>query len=117
MISICAAGTLGKDAELQFLPNGTGVLKFSVACRTGFDKQKQEAETTWLECALFGTRAENLAPMLTKGGKVTVFGTMKERKWLDNEGGKHSKWEANINEVALQSSKPQNSNTDNQWNE
>lgn len=46
MISVCAAGNLGKDSELKFTANGDGILSFSVACRTGYDKQAQKEKTT-----------------------------------------------------------------------
>lgn len=115
MISISAAGTLGQDSELKYLPNGTGVLSWSMACDTGYDSQKKEKKTTWLNCKMFGQRTESLSSLLTKGSKVTVYGFMEERRWQDDQGGKHSMWEASINQVDLQGAK-QSSNTDGNWN-
>ena len=115
MISVAAAGNLGKDSELKFTANGDGILSFSVACRTGYDKQAQKEKTTWLNCSLFGKRAETLSEMLKKGTKCTVFGSMEEQQWTDNEGNKHSRWQCNVNEVVLQGGKPQQGNDDGNW--
>jgi len=48
--------------------NGKRVLNFSVAVNEGRDR------TTWFDCALWGDRADKLAPYIQKGGKVTVSG-------------------------------------------
>lgn len=120
MISISAAGTVGKDAELKYSASGTEVLQFSIACDTGWDSQKKEKKTTWLNCTMFGKRAETLSPKLTKGTKVTVYGFMEERRWEDDQGGKRSAWSATIDNVDLQGggggNRQQHSNTDGNWN-
>jgi len=48
--------------------NDKRVLNFSVAVNEGKDR------TTWFDCALWGDRADKLAPYIQKGGKVTVAG-------------------------------------------
>lgn len=106
MIAMTAAGTVGQDAELQFSAAGTEVLNFSVACRTGYDKQKGESVTTWVRCVMFGKRAETMAPMLTKGSKVTVTGTGGLRTYTTKDGRDGTSLELNVSEVALQGGKP-----------
>lgn len=54
-------------------PNSVGdkrVLNFSVAVQEGRDR------TTWFDCALWGERADKLAPYIQKGGKITVTGSV-----------------------------------------
>ena len=97
MNSLCIAGTLGKDAEVNYLPNGDAVCKFSVADSMGKDRG-----TIWWNCQLFGKRAESLAPYLVKGQAVTVSGNVTEREWNDKEGTKRKSMDVRVQDVALQ---------------
>lgn len=69
-------GNLGRDAELK-RTDRTEILNFSVGAKTG----RKDDETIWFSCALFGKRAESLAPLLKKGKKVFVRGEFKLRQW------------------------------------
>ena len=97
MNSISVAGTLGKDAEIRYLPNGDAVCNFSVADSMGKDKG-----TIWWNCQLFGKRAESLSQYLTKGQAVTVSGNVTEREWSDKEGNKRKTMDVRVQDVALQ---------------
>ena len=97
MNNISIAGTLGKDAEVRYLPNGDAVCNFSVADSMGKDKG-----TIWWNCQLFGKRAESLAQYLTKGQAVTVSGNVTEREWNDKEGTKRKSMDVRVQDVALQ---------------
>lgn len=97
MNSISVAGTLGKDAEIRYLPNGDAVCNFSVADSMGKDKG-----TIWWNCQLFGKRAESLSQYLTKGQAVTVSGNVTEREWNDKEGNKRKTMDVRVQDVALQ---------------
>jgi single-strand DNA-binding protein len=97
MNNISIAGTLGKDAEVRYLPNGDAVCNFSVADSMGKDKG-----TIWWNCQLFGKRAESLSQYLTKGQAVTVSGSVTEREWNDKEGNKRKSMDVRVQDVALQ---------------
>lgn len=94
---ITVAGTLGKDAEVKYLPNGDAIANFSVA-----DSQGRDKPTIWWNCGLYGKRAESLAQYLTKGQAVTVTGTVSEREWTDKEGNKRKSMDVRVSDVALQ---------------
>jgi single-strand DNA-binding protein len=80
MKALTIAGNIGKSAELRTTQNGDKVAGFTVAVSEGFgDKQR----TLWFDVSVWGARAEKLAPMLTKGGKVCVSGDFSTR---DHEG-------------------------------
>jgi single-strand DNA-binding protein len=100
MNSICIAGNIGKDAELRSLNDGTPVAQFSVA-----DSQGRDKPTIWWRCALFGKRAESLAPYLVKGGQVTVTGTVTEREYTDKDGTPRKSMDVRVQDVALQGGK------------
>ncbi|WP_395005798.1 single-stranded DNA-binding protein [Undibacterium sp.] len=97
MNSITVAGSLGKDAELRALPDGTQVLNFSVA-----DSQGRDKPTIWWNCQLFGKRAGSLQQYLVKGQAVTVSGNIAEREWTSKEGEKRKSMDVRVNDVALQ---------------
>ena len=97
MNNISIAGTLGKDAEIRYLPNGDAVCNFSVADSMGKDKG-----TIWWNCQLFGKRAESLSQYLVKGQAVTVSGNVTEREWNDKEGNKRKTMDVRVQDVALQ---------------
>lgn len=67
-------GNLTRDAELRKKGDATSVLTFGLA----INEKKKDSETgeyvdapVFVDCALFGARAEALAPYLTKGKKVS----------------------------------------------
>lgn len=97
MNSLTIAGSLGKDAEVNYLPNGDAVCKFSVA-----DSQGKDKPTIWWSCQLYGKRAESLSQYLTKGQAVTVVGNITEREWNDKEGNKRKSMDVRVQDVALQ---------------
>ena len=97
MNSLTIAGSLGKDSETSYLPNGDAVCNFSVADSMGKDKG-----TIWWNCQLFGKRAESLATYLVKGQAVSVVGTITEREWNDKEGNKRKSMNVRVQDVALQ---------------
>lgn len=80
-------GRLTKDANLASTPAGTAVLEFSVAST---EKYKGGEETLFLDCAIFGERAEKLAQYMTKGKQVLLDGRLKLERW-EKEGVKNSK--------------------------
>lgn len=76
-------GNLGKDAELRHLPNnGDAVLGFSVGANESWKdssgNKKERCE--WVNCSMFGKRAEALAQYLTKGTRVLVEGKLRTDK-------------------------------------
>lgn len=100
MNSITIAGTLGKDAELRYLPDGTSIANFSIA-----DSQGKDKETIWWAAQLFGKRAESLSQYLTKGQAVTVSGNVTQRKYTDKNGQERTSMDVRVNDVALQGGK------------
>lgn len=77
MKSLTIAGNIGKSAELRSTGNGEKVAGFSVAVDDGFGDKKR---TLWFDVSIWGKRAETLAPMLAKGGKVCVTGDLSTRE-------------------------------------
>lgn len=71
MASLFGLARIGRDAEVRFLQDGTAVANLSLAFSYG-RKVDGKRPTQWVDAAMFGKRAEALAPYLLKGGMVSV---------------------------------------------
>lgn len=63
---------LGRDAELRYAANGDAVAGFSGAYNYGRKGTDGRRPSQWVDLALWGKRAESLAPYLLKGQQVEV---------------------------------------------
>lgn len=91
MAQINFTGNVGQDAVMGFTQSGAAKLEFSVADTKGKkDAQgnwiKEQEQTQWLRCTLWGPDAEHYAERLKKGARVTVFGEFMAREWTANDG-------------------------------
>ena len=74
MFIMTIAGTVGKDAQLRRTQNGDPILSFSVAVDQGKDRSGAKRESVWVQCSIWGKRAESLETHITKGGKLVLTG-------------------------------------------
>ncbi len=74
MFSMTIAGNVGKDAQLRRTQGGDPVLGFSVAIDQGKDKSGNKRESVWVQCSIWGKRAESLESYIKKGTKLVVTG-------------------------------------------
>lgn len=104
MLNITAHGNLGKDPELKNVGENQ-VASFSLAVRTGKD------ETTWMNCAVWGKRAQTAAEYLRKGAKITIAGQGKLESWISDGTEKHT-LKVNVTDFTLppRESEPATSN-------
>jgi len=77
---IIIAGNVGNVKDVKDAA-GDRVLNFSVAVDNGKDKSGERKESTWYDCAIWGKRADSLAPYIVKGGKLTVTGRPSARAY------------------------------------
>lgn len=86
---IIIIGHLGADPESHQFSNGGNVTNISVATSEQWtDKQtgeKREA-TEWHRIVLFNRLGEIAAQYLKKGSKVYIEGSLRTRKWQDQNG-------------------------------
>jgi single-strand DNA-binding protein len=102
MNKIAATGRVVADAELRFTPSGDPIANFRLASDVGFGDKKT---TNWFSCQIWGKRGEALAPHLTKGQQVTVFGQLTLREWTNKDGVKALSPDIRIDEIELQGGK------------
>jgi single-strand DNA-binding protein len=72
MIQLFGLARIGRDAELRSTSNGDQVASVSLAFNYGRKGQDGKRPTQWVDGAIWGQRAEALAPYLTKGTAVAV---------------------------------------------
>ena len=63
---------IGRDVELRTTAQGEAVAGLALAFTYGRKDSEGKRPTQWVEAALWGKRAEALAPYLLKGGLVSV---------------------------------------------
>jgi len=94
-----ATGRLGRDCRVNQTQGGTSVCNFALAVDSGFGDHKQ---TVWLDCSLWGRRAEgNLPAYLVKGAQVAVSGELGTRDHQDNNGQSRTAVTLRVNDLSL----------------
>lgn len=82
-------GHIGGDPEVRYMPNGNAVATLSVATTEAWkDKQtgdKQE-RTEWHRVVCFNRLGEIAGEYVRKGSKLYVEGSLRTRKWQDQQG-------------------------------
>jgi single-strand DNA-binding protein len=74
MINMTIAGNVGRDAQLRSTQGGDPVLGFSVAVDMGKDKNGNKRDAVWVNCSIWGKRAESLQSYIRKGTKLVLTG-------------------------------------------
>lgn len=93
------SGNLGRDAEQKFLTDGTSIISFSVAVKSGYGDKEA---TTWPKCTMFGKRGEGVFPYLKKGQLVGISGELTLREYDKKDGsGKGASLEVRVNDLTL----------------
>lgn len=99
--SVTIVGNVTDDPELRFTPSGLPVANFTVAVNSRVKKgdQWEDRNDGFFRCSCWRDMAENVAESITKGTRVMVIGRLQEQKWEDNDGGKRSRIEIQVDEV------------------
>jgi len=104
---VLISGNLTRDPELRATATGMPVLGLGVAVN---DRRKNQSTGEWedypnfIDCTMFGTRAESISNYLSKGSKVAIEGKLRWSQW-ERDGQKRSKLEVIIDEIEFLSSR------------
>jgi len=86
-------GNLTRDPQLSYTPNQTAVVDFGMATNrrwTGQDGSQRD-ETCFVDCRMFGRRAEVVNKYCKKGNPLFVEGRLTFDSWEAQDGTKRSK--------------------------
>lgn len=107
-------GTLGRDPEVRYLPNGNAVCSMSLATDEGYkDKntgQKVE-KTEWHRIEAFGRLAEVMGEYLKRGSKCYVEGKLRTDEYV-KDGIKRYATKIIAKEMTMLDSRPNQSGGD-----
>jgi single-strand DNA-binding protein len=104
---VLISGNLTRDPELRATASGMPVLGLGVAVN---DRRKNQSTGEWedypnfIDCTMFGSRAESVSHFLSKGSKVAIEGKLRWSQW-ERDGQKRSKIEVIIDEIEFLSSR------------
>ncbi len=100
---VVLTGNLTRDPELKATSSGSSVLDFGIASNRSTKNANGEWEDVpnFIDCTIFGKRADALEQYLAKGMKVTVEGELRYSSWTDKDGNKRSKLKVVANNVIL----------------
>ena len=90
---IILLGHLTRDPQLSYTPSQTAVCEFGIATNrkwSGQDGNKQK-ETCFVDCVMFGKRAEVIQKYSLKGDLLLVEGRLKLDSWQAQDGTNRTK--------------------------
>jgi single-strand DNA-binding protein len=96
-------GTLGRDPEMKFMPNGNAVVTVSVATDESYNDKSsgQKVEKTeWHRMTAFGKLAEIIGQYLKKGSKAYFEGKLKTNEY-EKDGIKRYSTEIVVNDMMM----------------
>ena len=104
--NVIITGRLTRDIEIRSLKNGTPIGSLGLAY-SGVKRNQQTGEyeevSNFIDCYLYGTRAQALQQYLVKGTKVAISGELRYRSW-EKDGQRRSKHEIMIDRIQFMSS-------------
>lgn len=106
---VVLTGNLTRDPELRRTQSGMAIMSFGLAVN---DRRKNSQTGEWedyanfIDCTMFGTRAESIANHISKGSKVSIEGKLRWSQW-ERDGQKRSKIEVIVDEIEFMSAKVQ----------
>lgn len=102
---VIITGNLTRDPELRQTAGGMAVLGLGVAVN---DRTKNQQTGEWedrpnfVDCTMFGNRAQAVSGYLHKGTKVAIDGKLRWSSW-EKDGQKRSKLEVIVDEIEFMS--------------
>ena len=86
---VILVGNIGVDPDVRYLPNGNAVTTLSLATSESWkDKTTGEKQdrTEWHRVVCFNRLGEIAGEYIRKGSKLYVEGSLRTRKWQDQQG-------------------------------
>jgi len=84
-------GNITRDIEMRQFPSGGSIGKFTIAVNERYkDRNEQWQErANFIDCEVFGRKAEVMAQYLGKGKPVFIEGKLRLDKWEDKQSGEN----------------------------
>lgn len=103
---VILAGNLTRDCEVKQTKGGMAIIHFGIAVNERVKNSQTgewEERPNFIDCAMFGKRAEAVSRILAKGMKVAIEGKLRQSTWTAKDGSKRSKLEVIVDEIEFMS--------------
>ncbi len=110
---VIVSGNLTRDPELRATASGMPVLGLGIAVN---DRRRNQQTGEWedypnfIDCTMFGARAESVSRFISKGSKVAIEGKLRWSQW-ERDGQKRSKIEIIVDDIEFMSRNSGSSNS------
>jgi single-strand DNA-binding protein len=86
-------GNVTRDPQLSYLPTNTAIVEVGLAMNRTFKKKdgSKGEEVCFVDCKMFGKRAEVINQYVKKGNQLFIEGRLKLDQWEAQDGSKRSK--------------------------
>jgi single-strand DNA-binding protein len=101
-------GHIGADPDLRYMPSGNAATTLSVATNESWkDKQTGEKQerTEWHRVVCFNRLGEIAGEYVKKGSKIYIEGSLRTRKWQDQQGADRYTTEIVASDIQMLDSK------------
>ena len=102
---VMLTGNLTRDPEVSSTAGGTSVLSFGIAVN---ERRKNNQTGEWedcpnfIDCVMFGSRAQSVSKFISKGSKVAIEGKLHWSQW-ERDGQKRSKIDVIVDQLEFMS--------------
>ena len=107
MNAIIISGRIVARPELRYTHANIPVTKFSVAVNRPFKDNDGEQKADFINCVVWGKRAENVCNYLDKGSKVLIDGSLQTSTYTDKDGKRGYTTEISVRNIEFLDSKKQ----------
>ncbi len=111
---VILVGNVGVDPDVRYLPNGNAVTTLSIATSESWkDKTTGEKQdrTEWHRVVCFNRLGEIAGEYVRKGSKLYVEGSLRTRKWQDQQGQDRYTTEIVASDIQMLDSKSNSNNS------
>lgn len=101
--NVSLTGRLTRDPELRVTAGGTQLLSFTLAFNTSVRNRQTgewEERGNFIDCTMFGKRADALSRFLAKGQKVAIAGKLRYSTW-ERDGQRRSKLDLIVEDIVF----------------
>lgn len=100
---VSLTGRLTRDPDFRVTAGGTQLLSFGLTFNTSVRNRQTgewEERGNFIDCTVFGKRAESLSNYLVKGQKVAIVGKLRYSTW-ERDGQRRSKLDLIVEDIVF----------------
>ena len=103
---IILVGRLVQEPELRKSKSDVSIVNFTLAVDNSMKEANGTRGTCFLDCKVFGDKADNLVKYVSKGSKVAIDGSINQRNFIRQDGTKGKVIEVLVDSIEFLDSKP-----------